>query len=234
MRDQFAPTDARSDLATLLRTCGFGVPSVDVARWSAANSLTLLVQDQVQPFDGDKMKDMKLHSLPWPKEVLAALGETMVEMRVTLSYFVEPNPAERGWQRKFRYMSHGLRFDVKTPEESSTDFRKRLNRAAREEDEKGAATSSDAERWLLGPTLRHKGSIHSDRWTGTAIGLADRGLIGIYPVMGWWRERQHLGRSTSTARYALVVTISTPGIEADIYTPVLNEVALKVPIAVTT
>src|SRR5256885_8145814 len=33
-----------------------------------------------------------------------------VEMRVTLSFFVEPNPSRRGWQSKFRYQSHGLRF----------------------------------------------------------------------------------------------------------------------------
>jgi hypothetical protein len=233
MRDQFTPTGSRSELATLLRTCGFGVPSLDVARWSAANSLTLLVQDEVQPFEGDKMKDMKLHPLPWPKDVLSSLGEAKVEMRVTLSYFVEPNPAERGWQRKFRYMSHGLRFDVKTPVETDEEFRKRLNRAAREEEQKGAQTSSDAQEWLLGPTLRHRGSIHSDRWIGTAVQLAERGLVGIYPVMGWWRERHHLGRSTSTARYALVVSLRTPEVDVDIYTPVLNKVAATVPIPVS-
>ena len=32
-------------------------------------------------------------------------------------------------------MSHGLRFDVNTAEESPADFRNRLNSAAREEDQ---------------------------------------------------------------------------------------------------
>jgi len=228
MWQQFAPTATRKELNTLLRCCGFGVPSLDAALWSAGNTLTLLVQDELQPFEGGTMKDMHVHSLPWPKDVLESLGATPVELRVTLSYFVEPNPARRGWVRKFRYMSHGLRFDVKTPEESLDDFRKRLNRAAWAEEETHTPTSSDAGGWRLGPTLRHRGSIHSDRWQGTAVQLAARGFIGVYPVIGWWRERPHLGRSERKARYALVVTVKTPATDIDIYTPVLNQVAVVI------
>lgn len=35
-------------------------------------------------------RDMNLHSLPWPKDELEALQDTPVEMRITLSYFIEP------------------------------------------------------------------------------------------------------------------------------------------------
>ena len=31
-----------------------------------------------------------MFALPWPNDVLADLGETEVQLRVTLSYFVEP------------------------------------------------------------------------------------------------------------------------------------------------
>ena len=55
---------------------------------------------------------MHLHDLPWPRDVLEDLGETPVEMRVTLSYFIEPNPSRRGHRSRYRYESHGLRFDV--------------------------------------------------------------------------------------------------------------------------
>jgi hypothetical protein len=229
MRHQFAPAATRKEINTLLRCCGFGVPNLDAALWSAGNALTLLVQDKLQPFEGDSMKEMNIHSLPWPTDTLESLGSTPVELRVTLSYFIEPNPGRRGWVRKFRYMSHGLRFDVKTPEETVTDFRKRLNRAAWTEEEAHTPTSSDAGGWLLGPSLRHRGSIHSDRWQGTAAQLAARGFVGIYPVIGWWRERPHLGRSEREARYALVVTLKTPATDVDIYTPVLN----LVPVAIT-
>jgi len=98
-------------------------------------------------------------------------------------------------------------------------FRARINQAARDE-EFGNPTSSDASAWLLGPDIRSLGSIHSDRWEGTAADLAERGFIGVYPVIGWWRERHQLGRWGRMARYSLVVTIKTPETEMDIYNPV--------------
>jgi hypothetical protein len=50
-----------------------------------------------------KTKDMILHDLPWPGEALEALGQTIVRMKITLSYFIEPNPGERGWTQRHRY-----------------------------------------------------------------------------------------------------------------------------------
>lgn len=95
----------------LIRHCGFGAPNLDRAMWSAGNSLTLIVQDTLQPFEKiaatqPKTRDMHLHRLPWPIAELESLGETEVEMRVTLSYFIEPNPAERGIKGRYRYESH--------------------------------------------------------------------------------------------------------------------------------
>lgn len=170
---------------------------------------------------------MSIHSLPWPVEVLQGLGETPVEMRVTLSYFIEPNPARRGWKAKHRYASHGLRFDVKTPLESLDEFRQRINKAARDE-EYERSSSSDSPRWFLGPDIRSLGSLHSDRWTGTAVELADRGFIAVYPVIGWWRERHQLEKWNKHARYSLVVTIRTPETEVDVYTPVANMIATEI------
>jgi hypothetical protein len=39
---------------------------------------------------------MKFYTLPFPQKELENLGGTKVEMRVTLSYFIEPNPSSRG------------------------------------------------------------------------------------------------------------------------------------------
>lgn len=207
----------------LLRCYGFGVPHLQSLLWSAQNSLTLIAQESLQPYDridkAVKTRDMHIHTIPWPREVLQQLGETPVEMRVTLSYFIEPNPARRGWTKKHRYMSHGLRFDVKTPTETLDQFRLRINQAARDE-ELGNLTSSDAANWLLGPDIRSLGSIHSDCWEGTAADLAERGFVGVYPVIGWWKERHQLGRWGRMARYSLVVTIKTPETTMDIYNPV--------------
>ena len=230
MKIHFSNLTPRNKTENLLRYCGFGVPNLADAIWSASNSLTLIVQDELQPFNKDgseyKTHDMHLHSIPWPVEILQDLGESPVEMKVTLSYFIEPNPARRGWKRRHIYASHGLRFDVKTATESDNEFRSRINKAARDE-ESGKTSESDASNWLLGPTLRGRGSIHSDRWVGTAVDLASRGLIGVYPVIGWWRERHQLGRWDKKARYSLVVTIKTPESEVDIYTPVANKIKVS-------
>lgn len=235
MKERFSPLDSKGKIESLLRFCGFGVPNLATALWSAKNSLTLIAQDSLQPFDKEgneiKSREMNLHSLPWPVEVLEELGETPVEMRVTLSYFIEPNPARRGWTRKHSYASHGLRLDVNTPEETVGDFRRRINLAARDEEVSGT-TSSDAKKWLLGPKLRTLGSLHSDRWNGTAADLAQRGYIAVYPVIGWWRERHQLERWGKRARYSLVVTIKAPETDVDIYTTVANLIKPQVEIEI--
>ena len=128
-----------------------------------------------------KTKDMILHDLPWPEDALEALGQTVVQMKITLSYFIEPNPGERGWTQRHRYSSHGLRFAVKRSEETLDLFRRRINRAAREDEKQYSAVGGDSG-WIFGPRLRNRGSLHSDIWEGTAADLAARHAIGVYPT----------------------------------------------------
>jgi len=122
MRRQTEPLASRQTIRNVLRSYGYGVPNLERALWSARHELTLVVQDSLQPFDRQQngrtvTRDMHLHPLPWPHDVLRELGDMIVELRVTLSYFIEPNPGERGRERRHRYASHGLRFDVNTPTE---------------------------------------------------------------------------------------------------------------------
>lgn len=221
----------KQGLDTLIRCFGYGIPDLEQALESTGNALTLVAQERIYPFEKDKTKEMILHTLPWPKNLLLELGDTDVSLRVTLSYFIEPNPAQRGWKKKHRYASHGLRFDVKTPTESIDQFRSRLNKQAREEEE-GVSSSSDSERWHLGPRLRSKGSIHSDVWHGSAAELAERGFIGVYPVIGWWRERHHLNRWQQGARYALLVSIETPATGVDLYIPITTIIEAGIPVEI--
>ncbi|RWO93810.1 MAG: S8 family peptidase [Mesorhizobium sp.] len=222
---------AKNRIQALVRRYGYGVPDLDRALLSTRNDLTLMVEDELQPFQREgsaaaKTRDMKLHRLPWPREQLADLGAAKVELRVTLSYFIEPNPGERGWTRRHRYGSHGLRFRAKAATETVNEFRARINQAARDEEE-GIAAGHGAEDWLLG-TFRDRGSIHSDIWSGTAADLSERDAIGVFPVGGWWKEKPYLERFDSRARYALIVTIKAPGSDVDIYTPVETQIAVAV------
>lgn len=225
MKQQFLPTaERRGDYLNLIRHCGYGVPSMERAMWTVDNSLTMVVQSELQPFQRMKnaepsLREMHLVTLPWPKDELEALGEQEVELRVTLSYFVDPNPSERGFRTKYRYHSHGLRFEVKGPTESVNSFRARVNAAARDEEE-GAASSGGDPGWLIGSRNRHKGSIHCDIWRGAASDLASREVLAVYPTGGWWKTRRSLERYNQRARYALLVSIHAPDIDVDLATAI--------------
>jgi hypothetical protein len=232
MQTHLRGASGKRSRARLVRRYGFGVPHLDRALRSASDALTLIVQDSIRPFTERKMREIHFFDLPWPREVLQGLGGASVRLRVTLSYFVEPNPGRRGWKNRHRYASHGLRFEVKGPTESIEEFRKRLNQRALDEDEEKPTTGGDSSDWYLGEQARSHGSIHSDILQGFAADLAERGVVGIYPVSGWWKDQPKRDRSEKGARYALVVSIETPGVETDIWTPVAQEIG--VPIAVAT
>lgn len=239
MQEVFLPqerTPNKSDYVNLVRHCGYGVPDLSRALWTAGNSLTMVVQTALQPYQlagtEPKLRDMHLHDLPWPRQELENLGETPVEMRVTLSYFVEPNPSARGAKSRYRYHSHGLRFDVRRPTEGAEGFLRRVNLAARQEEEGAAYSSGDDAGWVMGAQARTKGSLHCDIWRGTAAELAQRGMLAVYPTGGWWKTRKHLGRYDNVARYALVVSIHAPDVDVDLVTPVAAAVATPIDIAV--
>ena len=228
------PTFTRVQKETLLRCCGFGIPSLERALYSASNYLTLIAQDSIKPYDGKSMNELNLHKLPWPAGALEALGDTEVQMRVTLSYFIEPYPARRGWTGKFRYQSHGLRFEMKTADEDDHEFRMRINRSLWDEElgRSSITSTSDSEDWYFGPQIRTKGSIHSDIWRGKASDLAKKTNIGVYPVIGWWREKHRDGYTENEARYSLIVTITTPSTDMDIYTSIESMINVPTPVTV--
>lgn len=232
MKKAFLEASDRSKTArrTLLRSCGWGVPHLDYALGCLNNRVNLIVQGEIQPFDDHgKTNEMKLHELPWPSEELLKLGAADAELRVTLSYFVEPNPGDRGWKSKFRYASCGLRFQVVGPNQSREDLLKSISKKMREDDnDTGGSISS--EDWYLGPQNRDRGSIHSDFKQMTAADLSSSRYVVVYPVYGWWAKRQALGKMTNRIRYSLIVTIETPEVESQLY----NEVAMQVKVPIST
>ena len=243
MRARFDTANFNGKLA-LLRRYGWGVPDLDRALMSTATDATLLIEDRLRPLrlvkktpnsKGEiKSGFMNLHQLPWPQDELLALGEHAVELRVTLSYFVEPNPGERGWTQRHKYASHGLRFAVKRALERPGAFQSRINKAA-EIEEQGEARVADpaggGDDWFLG-TLRDRGSVHSDIWQGTAADLAARDAIAVYPVGGWWKmKHDREQRWDRSVRYSLLVSIRAAGADTDIYTPIATQIGIDVPAA---
>jgi hypothetical protein len=236
IKSQFLRGNSKTHRANLLKICGYGIPDMDRALFCTTNSLTLISQATMQPFDRRDnnyvTRDMHLYDLPWPTEVLSQLGEVQVQLRVTLSYFIEPGPGEVGWEYRYRYASHGLRFDINGPSESEEEFVQRVNYQARESGEH-PGTSGISDKWAIGSDTRNVGSIHSDIWTGSAVELASSNKIAVYPTIGWWRERHHLNRWSKQCRYALIISINTPTLNVDIYTPVAVQIGVTVPVEIT-
>lgn len=237
MRARAKKADGTLDCDRLLRLFGYGIPDEPELFTSANNSLTLIVQDELQPFAKDPKRglisqDMKVHALPWPADVLTALPlGTQVQMRVTLSYFVEPSPGERGWDRKYGYPSHGLRFKVQRAAETLADFQARTNREDQEEDYVHDPVGETGE-WVMGAANPRRGSIHSNVWRGSAQELANRANIIVHPSIGWWKTRPKEHRYDRMARYSLIVSITTPDQATDIYTPVATQIGVPIEIAI--
>ena len=214
-----------------LRCFGYGVPDLDRARHTVENCVSLVHQGTIQPFKLDggtaKTNHFVRHSLPWPRAALEALHDQDVTVRITLSYFIEPSPGRRGWGTKFRYASHGLRFALRGPTETDRQFRQRISRQEWEEKQDRPSTSDPfRDYWAIGAKLRTRGSIHSDWVTASAADLARCNQVAVSPVTGWWQERKHLDCVEKQARYSLIITISTPATEVDLYTPIAQEIGL--------
>lgn len=229
MRAEVEGASTRTTRQQILRRYGWGVPSETAVLTSSANAVTLVTQDEFVPFDGPDhaARRFRLHRLPWPTETLRELAQAPVQLRVTLSYFIEPTASRRGWRRRYAYPSHGLRFELNAPLERPTDFISRINREAQDE-EAGNRPASGSDRWFIGSNQRNLGSLHQDMWEGTGAELADCGLIAVHPVGGWWKNNKRADRADLPLRYGLIVSLRTPEVGVDLYTPIAVQLAVPI------
>jgi hypothetical protein len=228
----------------LLRKVGWGVPNFQRALRSAENQATLICENQLHPYrmEGSKVKthEWHTHALPWPREILEETGATEVILRVTLSYFIEPNPGSRvqPTRSRFRYPGCALRFEVKNPTETVYGFHKRLNaEIAADEDDLDESESGADNRWALGTKGRRiGGSVHQDVWRGTAADLATMDEIAVIPIKGWWATRKFPeGHECHNChdrriRYSLIVSIESEA-PLPIYTTIRS--LIEIPIQAT-
>jgi hypothetical protein len=223
-------TGSKAEKQHHLREFGFGVPDITRAIMSARNASTMVAQAEIQPYaigaDGRTavFNEMHFYDLPWPKAALEQLENEIVTMKVTLSYFIEPNLTGKAATRPDTYRSFGLRFDMKKRNETDAHFRSRIS-ASQEKD--GTDSESEQSYWLLGPKAMQAGSLHCDLWRGFAADLALHDAIAIYPVGGWWKSHAGQKRMTDKARYALVISISAPGQNVDLYSEIEVQVVTK-------
>jgi Subtilase family len=224
MRSHLPANPTKGDYDKLFQRYGFGVPEMERARRSASNALTLIVQDTIIPYrKSDKPSaehvhnQMKLFELPWPLKELRKLNNTPVNLRVSLSTFIQPNPSEPARGSKFRYASHNLRFKLNRPNEGKSEFLARISKIAEQID---GPTIEENDGWAFGRNRRDVGSIQIDELTCRASDLARRSILAVHPVSGWWKTKTIEDPENCSARFALVVEIDAGTSDADLYAEV--------------
>ncbi|ATI81932.1 S8 family peptidase [Sphingobium yanoikuyae] len=200
---------------------GWGVPNEERLFQSAGNALTLIVEDEILPFElfekQIRLRQMKYFELPWPTEVLRRLDREEVELRCTLSYFVQPDPHAGSRHRLDRYASHRLRFNLKAENDSHDEAQRRINQLAEmEEGSLVIGPGAGDKGWYLGKNRRGYGSLHHDIWTGKASELARRDGVSVYPVKGWWADRKEDQYHETPVKFSLIVSIRTKRLDVDL------------------
>ncbi|MFH9761431.1 hypothetical protein ACH4MJ_04755 [Streptomyces anulatus] len=149
---------------------------------------------------------------------------------MTLAYMIEPNPGRRGMLGRYSYASHGIRFAIKGPTESSDSFQRRLaEQAEHQSDGLGNPRAFEFNtRWLVGPRARNLGSLHADIWRGSAAELADCGTLAVYPVGGWWKANRRNDRIGLPVSYALLISLRTPEVSTDLHTPIATRLGVSI------
>ena len=227
-----------------LLACGYGLPSLRLAQECAAGRATVVVEDampnavveeepkkeppkrkETKTTESKLRRKVKLYRVPLPHELLGD-DDHDVELRVTLSYFAEPN--------KFgRTIFHGLdlKWDMQGPQESEDEFLQRLNvlkRPMTADGKRAKVISKDSFPWDIGIRLRSRGTVQSDRWRGKMSALVGDKLIAVVPVLGWWDARRALKKQEM--RFSLVVSVIGPGVYTAIKPRV--EAAASIPVEI--
>jgi hypothetical protein len=235
MLTAFRDTPNKRNRYELIRRFGYGVPSLERATASARNHLALIAQANIQPFRSDggrRFNECHYYDLPIPAAMLEQLENEPIQMKLTLSYFIDPNPGLSANVDAQRYQSYGLRFDHQRRNESVARFKARVNGSEPAPMPRRAREPADT-KWMLGEDSISAGSVHCDVWQGSAIELLQRSMLCVKPVNGWWRNRASTEICNRQARYALVVTLKAANVELDIHTSVAAA-AVRVPVAVET
>lgn len=223
-----------SDRRALLRSVGYGVPNLFKAINSANNSLTLIAEEEIQPYhkvkSDIKTNEYHLFKLPWPKDILLdEVAEKDAKITVTLSYFIEPNPGNKQYASSFSYHSHELDFKLIKPGEALEVFKRRISSADANETE--GKPNLKSEKWAIRENVRSKGSVKKDFFETSGAELSDRFYLAVYPKNGWYRFRKKLEKFDSKVKYSLIISIETVKTDVDIYTPIETLIQTAVPIS---
>lgn len=199
------------DRRDLLRCFGYGVPSVERATRSSSNRPVMLYEGSLRPSQRlgaavDRRADFI--EVPFPEDELYGVGDSMVELAVTMSYFIEPtdNLTRRA------YAGGRLRWDLQGPTETADTFRARINRLVIEQ---GVPAGTGSYNWSISADERSRGTLQHAQASVRAADLAGSRLLAVYPVLGWWEDsRQGWEKELP---YSIVVSVDLRDVDIELY-----------------
>ncbi|MBK8251250.1 MAG: S8 family peptidase [Polyangiaceae bacterium] len=229
-----------------LPACGYGVPNPRLAMGCAQGIATIVVEDAMpnavveeEPrktppkrattkwTTSKTRRKVMFYRLPIPHSLLTD-ADPDVELRVTLSYFAEPNKFGRR-----TYHGLDLKWDMQGPHESEDAFKRRINALFRPRGDDGKRAKTERTKsfdWEVGIQNRSRGTVQSDRWRGKMSSLVGDKLVAVVPLLGWWDQRKAL--RNQEMKFSLIVSVLGPGVYAAIQPCVEVEVGQRVSIQV--
>lgn len=237
MKARLPKKPKQEDFTHLLRKVGYGVPDIQKARYSASNSLSLIIEKEFQAYTVRQGKEKKkvcqimFFDMNWPADFLMSddIKDKKIKIKFTLSYFIKPNPSSRGYKNNFSYQSHNLRFDIQAPTETDDAFKTRVGLAVESEENAQNAIKAEKLNWKYGvkSQMRTAGSIHQDELEVTAADLASMKNVAVYSVGGWWKDRKSISPKDTMSRFSLVISLDAGENEIDLYTQIKNTIAIE-------
>ena len=200
-----------TDRRDLMRSFGYGVPRPELAMASASNRPIMVYEGSLRPsrHAGAKPdREADFIEIPFPEDELYAIGQSDVELTVTLSYFAEPtdNLTRRA------YAGGRLRWDLQGPTETVDGFRARINRVVHEQ---GVTPGAGSYPWEIPSDDRSRGTLQHDYTTVRAADLAGPRLLAVYPVLGWWEDSRDGWEKDLP--YSVVVSADLGEVDLDVH-----------------
>lgn len=230
MKSDFLPKNKnkipKKDYGNMLRRCGYGIPNLSKALGLLKNSVNLIIQEEIKPYKLNSKEndiifnELHIHEIPWPKDLFEKLSDKKFEVKITLSYFIEPNPKlSRGI---YDYQSYGLRFAL-SGNRNKDELRRKVTKIEGEENQ----SDEFQENWLYGVNNRNTGSVHVDIWNGSGAEFMENNYIAVYPVTGWWKQIKKGDNHLQNVRYSLIVSITSEDEKIDLFTPIYQNIEIE-------
>ncbi len=234
LKEQFNPNNNAEGKNKLLSACGYGVPDIDYAMNSTPKRATIIIEDEIVNKNSSGDRQIKIFKLPIPEDVMTTDLNAKANLKVTLSYFAEPNEPEREKRNKYRGLD--LEWDFQGPTENDDIFNIRINDVFRKKfnegkDEEDKFKSSDSSQftWKIGKQRRNRGTVQSDELE-SLVSLSE--IVGakgvaVYPRLGWWDNKRDF--ENKSMKFSLIITVEVfSEKDIDIYTPIKNAVDIPI------